>query len=127
MRQPIGPYKDLLVQEENVIVVQGEEISPQANDSSWLEVSSSRDQRRRRKRRKEVLMRSSSSSNLAHLPVDSTQSAARKISAPVHSYSLPSESYKHDKTQEQIKSIGIVKNINAMLILTFSFSCCKSC
>jgi hypothetical protein len=102
-----GSYKDLLLQDENVVVVEGEDISPQGNDTgSWLEVSSSRDQRRRRKRRKENLTRSSSSHNLSQLQVDSSQSSARKISAPLQSYSSPTENYDHDQIYESSRPKG---------------------
>lgn len=101
-----------------MVIVQGEEISPQLIDSSsWLEVSSSRDQRRRRKRRKDVLMRSSSSNNLAQLQVDSMQSAARKISAPMHSYSLPSKCYENENIHQQSGLFGKLKNMVQKSIL----------
>lgn len=92
-----GSYKDLLLQDDNVIVVEGEDITSQENEtSSWSSVTGSREQRRKKKRRKEGLMKSSSSNNLAQLQVDRSQSVIRKISAPLHSFSLPSQNYEQE-------------------------------
>lgn len=87
-----GSYKDLLLQDENVVVVQGEDITHEGSDQNWLAVTGPRDQRRRRKRRKECLVKSSSSNNLSQYQANYSQTVTRKISAPMHSYSLPIES-----------------------------------
>ncbi|XP_034237310.1 SUN domain-containing ossification factor [Thrips palmi] len=91
-----GSYKDLLLQDDNVVIVEGVDITPEGNDtSSWFSVTGSREQRRKKKRRKEGLMKSSSSNNLAQLQVEKSQAVTRKISAPLHSFSLPSEHCKN--------------------------------
>lgn len=79
-----------------MVIVEGEDISLQGNDtSSWFSVTGSREQRRKKKRRKEGLTKSSSSNNLAQLQVEKSQSVTRKISAPLHSFSLSSENYEN--------------------------------
>lgn len=74
-----------------MVIVEGEDFTPQGNDSSsWFSVTGSREQRRKKKRRKEGIIKSSSSNNLAQLQLEKSQSVTRKISAPIHSFSLPS-------------------------------------
>ncbi|KAJ1524565.1 hypothetical protein ONE63_011052 [Megalurothrips usitatus] len=100
-----GSYQDLMLQEENVIIVEGEDLPTVGDDSSsWLAVSNSKDQRRKRKRRKEGLVRSSSSNNLQ---VMHSQTMTRKISAPLHSYSVPAGSCDSDKTNMQSQHAGV--------------------
>ncbi|KAK3927086.1 SUN domain-containing ossification factor [Frankliniella fusca] len=96
-----GSYKDLLLQDENVVVVEGEDISHEGSDQNWLAVSGPRDQRRRRKRRKEGLVKSSSSNNLSQLQANNSQTITRKISAPMHSYSLPSGGVELENSEGQ--------------------------
>lgn len=99
--QITGSYKDLLLEDENVIIVQGEDVVPHSNDThSWLSVSSSRDQKRKRKRRKEGLIKSNSSNNLSQLHVKDNQSVTRKISAPIQRCPIASQAYTYANVSE---------------------------